>query len=136
MKSLSNISSDEVEQSLEKTKYAQAWKYLKRCMIGEAITISLMALWALWNTLFATQKPDVGFSYYLFLLLCGSGFVFTSLYLGFVCPCCGHRFFYRGNKRSLWGRKCINCGLPKWASKPVSPLSDGDRIYISAREWQ
>lgn len=38
----------------------------------------------------------------------------------FQCPRCGEHYFYRG---SGWGtptnpfaRRCIHCGLPKWAS--------------------
>lgn len=32
------------------------------------------------------------------------------------CPRCGERFFRRGRQyRNEFARKCVNCGLPKWA---------------------
>lgn len=35
----------------------------------------------------------------------------------FRCPRCGQYFFWRPMVRNPFARRCLNCGLPKWAAK-------------------
>ena len=35
----------------------------------------------------------------------------------FRCPRCRERFFLDGNYRNSFTRKCLRCGLPKWADQ-------------------
>jgi hypothetical protein len=44
-------------------------------------------------------------------------YAITSIRLrSFPCPRCGRPFFQAGRRRSLFARRCLHCGLPKWAS--------------------
>jgi hypothetical protein len=35
--------------------------------------------------------------------------------VAFTCPRCGHTFFHRGWFTNGFARKCLHCGLRKWA---------------------
>ena len=38
------------------------------------------------------------------------------------CPRCENRFFIRGFGRNHFARRCLHCGLPKWAPGPEETM--------------
>jgi predicted RNA-binding Zn-ribbon protein involved in translation (DUF1610 family) len=44
--------------------------------------------------------------------------VVSMHWCAFDCPRCGNAFYYRPFRRNGFARRCMNCGLPKWAPGP------------------
>src|SRR5262245_16597600 len=67
-------------------------------------------------------QPD-----YLCYPIAGSwmlAFLIASLRVGlFPCPRCCKWFFATWWYRNPFARKCVHCGLPKWASSDGAPLA-------------
>jgi len=40
---------------------------------------------------------------------------------GFLCPRCNEPFFDKGLVYFFWARRCVHCGLPKWAPHDPDP---------------
>jgi antibiotic biosynthesis monooxygenase (ABM) superfamily enzyme len=51
----------------------------------------------------------------LSVLLIAAFVVVAIRLLFFRCPRCGNTFFLDCLRRDLFSRRCIHCGLPKWA---------------------
>jgi hypothetical protein len=60
-------------------------------------------------------KPD--YFFYAIALSWMAAFLVTSFRQAyFPCPKCGEPFFAMWWYRNPFARKCVHCGLPKWAS--------------------
>ncbi len=96
-----------------------------------------------WETLRRANRYQIfffmGFLPFVFLFVClfaphlgaqkasfisGCGYIVCGLVFGnraairakqFACPRCGKRFFGTGNRHNDFTRKCMNCGLKKYA---------------------
>ena len=68
--------------------------------------------------LFSTFTPAfvLAFVWMAFLVIAG------NLSLGFPCPRCGKSFFAKWWYHNGFARRCVHCGLPKYA-EPTSPTS-------------
>jgi len=103
--------------------YTAAWRdYRKRILVFWAVFLGympgvLVLFFGIGLPISALIgiKPD-----YFFYPLAGSwmlAFLIASLRAGlFCCPRCGKWFFATWWYRNPLTRKCVHCGLPKWAN--------------------
>jgi hypothetical protein len=95
-------------------RYGVAWRDLRRRQ-----RIMFIALFcAICATVWRAEAPGDGAVRAQLTFVVVSG-LSIAWYIAFRCPRCGNRFFYRFVVRSVTGRKCMHCGLPRNA--PFDP---------------
>src|SRR5690242_5130627 len=103
--------------------YTAAWRdYRKRRLVSWAVLLAyipgVLVLFfgiGLPISVLTGIKPD-----YFFYLIAGS-WMLACVIMGlrtelFHCPRCGKRFFATWWYHNAFARKCVHCGLPKWAN--------------------
>jgi hypothetical protein len=69
-----------------------------------------------------TEIHGIRWVWWLLMAWWGVSFFVTALRKGmFLCPRCGQEFFSRDGFGNTFARKCLHCGLPKWAEPAASP---------------
>jgi hypothetical protein len=63
--------------------------------------------------------PEAANSYLVACWIVAFGYT-RLVIIFFGCPRCGRRFFMpKGRNPNIFARRCMHCGLPKWASDPA-----------------
>jgi predicted RNA-binding Zn-ribbon protein involved in translation (DUF1610 family) len=70
--------------------------------------------------LFSTFTPAfvVAIGWMVFFVVAG------NLVVRFPCPRCGKWFFAKWWYRNSFARRCVHCGLPKWADPPMDLVNN------------
>jgi len=80
------------------------------------LSVGVLSMW-----LFSTYTPAfvVAIGWMVFCVVSG------NLAVRFPCPRCGKWFFAKWWYHNSWARRCVHCGLPKWAD-PTLDLVIGE----------
>src|SRR5262245_55466552 len=104
-----------------KADYSAAWhNFRRRRMIAWAVLLGLVPGMALFSAVsvllskFTGIEPDY-FMYPVAGVWMAAVIVTSMREQYFPCPRCGKRFFATWWYQNPFARKCVHCGLPKWA---------------------
>lgn len=121
------------ESRTAEPSYVRAWRDYSRRRLMYAVSflsfpfIALLLVW--W------QSPDsftiVGPAWFVFAL------VSMIRFAAFRCPRCHKNFFATALMGNLFAKRCMNCGLSKWALSPsVDMRTVGSRGFrVTRRIW-
>jgi hypothetical protein len=102
------------DPNLERLRYQRAWKGYRWRLAFFATVPALVLVSA------PFLAEVTGKAIYSVLLL-GSLLLGAMLHNGWRCPRCTGRFFFDWPLVLPTARRCVHCGLPKWATGPGAP---------------
>jgi hypothetical protein len=98
------------------TNYAESWQEYRRrrnlllfAFFGYMPAVGLVAVLATWEFKSATPAFVAAFSWMAFYAAAGIRFQ------RFKCPRCGRWFLAKWWNHNMFARRCVHCGLPKYA---------------------
>jgi hypothetical protein len=116
-----------LESGIYSGEYSWEWAELRRLYRKVLIVLAgLVAIFGIFALVALADAPD-WFGLPLFLGWAGAGvtlFLTLAHIIHWSCPRCGNLFHAQykvGHMANPFARKCIHCGLPKWADPDPDP---------------
>lgn len=107
-------------------EYSYEWAELRKIQ-RRMLKALLAGIAVAFLVLLANHVPSMCFAVFaVWVIVVYTLFVGNAEYSLWSCPRCGQPFHFRMIRFGRWGnpftRRCMNCGLPRWAKSDPDPI--------------